>query len=419
MRTTAPERDRWRSRVTPRLLAVLVNSATLVLMMAAVFHRGGEGTTYPGTAQLLFTILGWLPLLARTRWPVPVLAITATIAAAQIVLVPLLDPHWATPVSMAVYQPVPIAVVVAAFTVAVRTRRSVGWATGAATAIALPLVAWIVHPGEDLWTDLVMCNLILDGTAAGVLVAGRRDRLARDAAEQEERTRREVVAERLRIARELHDVLAHHLTLINAQAGVADYLVRTDPEAAATALRGMARHTSQALDEVRATVGLLREDAEEQTDTEAHPPGTPRTHRAPLPTLERLPHLLDAVRAAGTHVELQVHGVESGLAPGADLAAYRVLQEALTNATRHAPGEPVRIVLDWDDSQVRIRVQNRLSPTPGTGGSATRSGHGLLGMAERIKAAGGTLAIDSATEGSDLFVVRAALPTDTATRPLA
>ena len=108
----------------------------------------------------------------------------------------------------------------------------------------------------------MLLNLVVMATAAGALIAGHRDRLAREARQRQKSIRREVDGERLRIARELHDVLAHSLTLVNAQAAVADYLVRTDPQAAADALRGLTEHTRRAIDELRATVGLLRQDGD-------------------------------------------------------------------------------------------------------------------------------------------------------------
>lgn len=402
-----------RTRRVPVSITSVVDVLTLATMVTAVFLRGGQGWAFPGTPLLVFTVLGWVPLLVRTRWPLAVLAATTLVSAAQLLLVPLLDHDWETPVGMAAYQPVPIAVAVAAFTVAARERRTVGLLAGLAAAVVLPLVAWASRGAPHVWTDLVMFNLILDGTAAGALVAGRRDRLAREAREQAERTRREVEAERLRIARELHDVLAHHLTLVNAQAGVADYLVRTDPDAAAQALHGMTRHTRQALDELRATVGLLRELPQNSTgETGHHDDSAP--NRPPLPTLDRLPQLLQAVRAAGADVTHDVDGRPRRLSPGVDLAAYRVVQESLTNATKHAPGAPVTVELTWRD-RLQIRISNPVEPSAAPEGTArpVAGGHGLVGMTERVRAAGGTLTIQRpGRRTSDTFVVTVELPTD-------
>ncbi|MFW6774618.1 sensor histidine kinase [Nocardioides sp. CPCC 205120] len=404
-------RGRWSHGYGWRHLPL--TASTLVVMLVAVWHREGHLES-PGPALLVFTALQWLPLTVRTVWPVPVLGATTAASAAQLVLIPQLDEDWESAVGMAVFQPVPVAVMVAAFTVGLRAPRRTAWVAGATAAAVLPLLALGTHPAEDyLWTHLVMVNLVLDGTVAGVLVAARRERTVREQAEQVEQTRREVEAERLRIARELHDVLAHHLTLVNAQASVADYLVRTDPDAAAQALRGLAKHTRQALDEVRATVGLLRQapEATEAAAGTAGGPGAPPTESGsapPLPTLDQLPELVTAVSAAGATVDLRVHGTRTALSPRGELAAYRLVQEALTNARKHAPGTKITITLDWDADHVRVRVHNPAPPAR-PGSPAPTGGHGLVGMAERVKAAGGTLDLRRPGDG---FTVTAVLPTE-------
>ena len=272
------------------------------------------------------------------------------------------------------------------------------------------MLALVSYPAtEYLWTNLVMANLILDGTAAGVLTAARRDRVARDERERAEQTRREVEAERLRIARELHDVLAHHLTLVNAQASVAEYLVRTDPAAAAEALNGLAKHTREALDEVRATVGLLRQhDGPGEGSPATIPAGN--STEPPLPTTDQLPQLVATVRSAGTTVDVQTHGARQPLSPRGELAAYRLIQEALTNATKHAPAAPVTVTMRWEAHHLRIQVHNPTSTTPRQASLSGGGGHGLLGMAERVKAAGGTLDLQPGHDGA--FTVAATLPTE-------
>jgi signal transduction histidine kinase len=418
VRTTVQEGRHGRLSWAPLPLTVF----TWAMMLMAVWLREGH-PEHPGTTLLGFTTLQGLPLLARARWPVPVLVATVVASAAQLVLLPQLDRDWESAVGMAVYQPVPVAVMVAAFTVGLRSPRRTAWLAGGSAAAALPLLALVTHPAADyLWTNLVMANLVLDGTAAGVLIAARRERVARDQHERAEQTRREVEAERLRIARELHDVLAHHLTLVNAQASVADYLIRTDPAAAARALTGLAQHTRQALDEVRATVGLLRQPTDRPGDDPSNTRSVgPREGNSansaasdgtapPLPTLDQLPELIDTFRSAGTTVEVETHGSQEPLSPRGDLAAYRLIQEALTNATKHAPGAAVTVTLSWDTHQLRIHVHNPASTTPRPIHLARNDGHGLLGMAERVKAAGGTLDVEHSDSGG--FAVTAVLPTD-------
>jgi signal transduction histidine kinase len=169
---------------------------------------------------------------------------------------------------MGAYQPVPVATMVAAFTVASRRRWPVGWTAGGLAASALLAVSIIAQPGFLIATDMVMFDLVIIATAVGVAVSLRRERTARRDREIREETRRQVTGERLRIARDLHDMVAHHVALVNAQAGVAEYLMRNDPKAAA-ALSGISLHSRQALDELRATVGLLRSDGDNPEDARA------------------------------------------------------------------------------------------------------------------------------------------------------
>jgi signal transduction histidine kinase len=399
-RDANPDRDARRSG--SGWAQAVVTVGTLVVMLAAVCLREGRGFAFPGVPLLVFTLAAWLPLTLRIRWPLPVLVVTVVVHALQMIVLPTLDPGWESPVSMAAYQPVPIATAVGAFTVALLVPHRTAWLASGIAAVVLPLTALVTRGGEYLWTNLVMFNLILDGAAIGALISGRRERLARDARERAEATRRVIEAERLRIARELHDVLAHHLTLVNAQAGVADYLVRTDPQAAATALHGLTEHTSRALDEMRATVGLLRASTGDEDEG---------SDRSPLPGLDQLPQLIESVRAAGTTVELHTRGQSHELPPRADLAAYRVVQEALTNATKHAPGAPVAVALTWTEHELHIRVDNPPSATPKAPGRRDRNGHGLLGMRERVAASGGTLDVQRPLNGA--FRVTATIPTST------
>jgi len=181
---------------------------------------------------------------------------------------------------------------------------------------------------------------------------------------------------------------AHHLTLVNAQAGVAGYLMGTDPEKAATALHDISEHTRKALDELRATVGLLR-----QADD---PEGDP-TH--PAPGRERLGELV------GPEIAVRVEGTPRALVPAMDVAAYRIVQEALTNARKHASGAVAAVELQWSGRELRIRVEN------GPGHERHREhggGHGLIGMRERARACGGELTTHRRVDGG--FVVQAILP---------
>ncbi|MEU8525144.1 MULTISPECIES: sensor histidine kinase [Streptomyces] len=222
----------------------------------------------------------------------------------------------------------------------------------------------------------------------------------------EERTRRTILEERSRIARELHDVVAHHMSVISIQAQVAPHLVEDPPEELRENLAAIRRNAVDALTELRRVLGVLR--AEEANGTAEAAP------QAPLPTLDRLDALLDNARAAGLDVTSEVVGERRAATPGVELSAYRIVQEALSNALRHAPGGTARVELSYSAPGLRVRVTN----TAGTQGSRVRkgagvgagAGHGLLGMRERTAMLGGELATGPTPDGG--YEVSAFLPTE-------
>ncbi|WP_240639046.1 sensor histidine kinase [Micromonospora ureilytica] len=216
--------------------------------------------------------------------------------------------------------------------------------------------------------------------ARNALLAALRDRARRAEQEQERRVGEARAAERSRIAREMHDVLAHRLSLLAAAAGAMEYRPDAPPErlsAAAGVIRASAHH---ALDELREVITLLRsDDAESPTDA---PPGQ---------TLADLPRLVDEARAAGQQVEVDDPlGPPVEIPPTVGRTAYRIAQEALTNARKHAAGQPVRLVLGGaPGSGLSIAVSNPTTPDSGATGS---SGTGLIGLAERAALTGGRVA---------------------------
>ncbi len=374
----------------------------LAVMLTTVTVRQGH-QEFPGPTLLVFSVLAWLPLLIRTYRPLTALVGTVVAESLHLAVVPFVDPGLQTPIAMGAYQPVPLATMAAAFTLASRVPQRLGWTAGGSAAAVLLAVSLLTRPHSLLATDIVMTNLVLLATAAGAVISGRRDRRDREARERVDEKENAVLDERLRIARELHDALAHNLTLVNAQAGVADYLLRTDPAAAAVALRDISRHTGRALDELRATIGLLRREGDDPASSTA--PG----ELLPTPGLDELDTLLAGFRSAGATIDLVVTGPPASLGQHGDLAAYRIVQEALTNATKHAPGVPVRVRLAWSSGRLDVDVANdgpavaRAHPAPGTG-------HGLIGMRERALAAGGTLRAGPAPGGG--FTVSATLPAE-------
>jgi len=231
---------------------------------------------------------------------------------------------------------------------------------------------------------------------AGVALRERRAAVSRDAAQEDftgsllEHTAR---GERARIARELHDVVAHHISMVAVQAESARLTTPGMPAAGATRLRDIGDTARAALTEMRRLLGVLREDAAAEV-----------ADRRPQPGLAQLTTLLDESRtASGGGVRLIVSGFVAPLDPGVELAAYRIVQEALTNARRHAPGAAVDVELCYTDGALWLRIRDN-----GPGPSAAAAGHGLLGMRERAVAAGGSLRCGAAVGGG--FLIEATLP---------
>ena len=201
-----------------------------------------------------------------------------------------------------------------------------------------------------------------------------------------------VMGERARIARELHDVVAHHVSAIAVQAESARLTIDGLPDEGKAHFEAIGQTARDALSEMRRLLGVLREDA----DAEAA--------RDPQPSLTRLDELVETARAAGTPVALTLEGTVTPLPPGVDLCAYRILQEALTNVRRHAPGAAVEVALAYAPDTLHLRVRDH---GPGVA-EPDADGHGLLGMRERAIMVGGTLTAGPADGGG--FVVEAELP---------
>ncbi|MER5750235.1 sensor histidine kinase [Streptomyces sp. NPDC002088] len=213
---------------------------------------------------------------------------------------------------------------------------------------------------------------------------------------REEEARRRVGEERVRIARELHDVVAHHLALANAQAGTAAHLVRRKPEQAERLITDLAGTTASALRELKATVGLLRRPDEEGTPTD------------PAPGLGRLPELIEEHAAMGLAVTVSTEGEERPLAPGVDLTAYRIMQEALTNVGKHAATGTARVTLSYAGNVLTITVSDDGAGQITAPDGAALGGYGLIGMRERAQSAGGHFTAGHRPDGG--FTVTAELP---------
>jgi signal transduction histidine kinase len=303
-----------------------------------------------------------------------------------------------------------IAAVIALISAAQRGRRAAVWII---TALCfLPVIAFTVYGTSNSY--LTIGDLVIDGVtkgratvagawtlvalALGELARSRRERFAemrrsRAAAHQarEEQSRRQASDERLRIAGELHDVLGHHLSLINVRAGVALHLLDTQPQEARDALAAIKVASAEALREVRALLGALS------------PWQAPRN---PAPGLAALDDLAAEAQAAGTTVHLVRRGEQRPLPGEVERAAYRIVQESLTNVRRHAgPGALVTITLETTPGALLVRVEDT-----GTGAlPSSPEGNGIAGMRERATALGGSLTTGPGPAGTG-FVVSAHLP---------
>ena len=250
-------------------------------------------------------------------------------------------------------------------------------------------------PGLNASADLAeMTTLSAIVLVAGGALGGRRETQRRLAEQQRisdtERARRALLEERTRIARELHDVVAHHMSVIAIQAEAAPYRVPDPPEELARSFETIRATAAEGLGELRRLVGVLRADDD----------------AGPQPTLERLEELVATVERAGVTVTVAVTGTPRPLPPGVELSAYRIVQEALSNAVRHAPGSQVRVELGYRPAGLALRVVNgpaRSVPLP-----SPTAGHGVLGMAERAAMLGGELTAEPRPEGG--FAVTAVLP---------
>jgi signal transduction histidine kinase len=367
----------------------------------------------PATDVLL--VVGCVVLVFRRYWPRATLAATVVCALASLFVTPQRDP-------------VNLVVAVAMYNVTLVVDRRAALALGGATAAALVAGNIVLSGGS--WVDsFSLLDIAMVGMAFGLgdAIRNRRAYLAEvvgraQRAEQsrEEEARRRVTEERLRIARDLHDVVAHHIALINVQAGVGSHFLDERPEQSRIALEHIRRASRSALEELSATIGLLRQ------------PDDPRAPTDPTVGLARLDELVAGLAGVGLRVDREVTGAVTALPAAVDLTAYRIVQEALTNVHKHANTDSARLRIGVDGDTVRIVVDDRgpapttpnptqptttsaPAPAPASAsarepatGSVTGSGHGMLGMRERAAAVGGTLAAGPRPEGG--FRVEATLP---------
>jgi signal transduction histidine kinase len=392
-------------RITARQwLAVDVAAAvlTMVVMMFGLRLLHTPRFVIPPAGVLAATVAASLPVAVRRLWPLPVLAVV-TVAVGYLTAMGRAPLTSDLMLGMAIYMP------------AVRLPRTAAVVTLAAVEIAI--LAGLFTAAATAHAQQVMLHSMLAAAAMWFVGASVRERrryragLAEQATEQEARRRRDeaergrhaVAEERLRIARELHDVLAHSLSVVTVQAGVGRRVGAARPAEALRALRAVEEASRGALDELRRVLCLLRSDDEPATG----PAPDPEPALAPAPGLADLDRLAALVRKAGSPVRVDLTGDVTAVPPAAALTAYRIVQEALTNVVRHAPGAEATVRVAIGPAGVRIRVTDtgQAAGLPGPGHAA---GHGIAGMRERAAIFGGTLDAGPLPGGG--FQVTAFLP---------
>lgn len=385
--------------------AVLVFAATL-LTSAGAQSSGGPR---PGVAGVLAAAAACGALAVRRRLPFPALVVSAVGAEMYMAL-------YRGQTGMLVM----LAPLIALYTVAERGDRSRGLMIGGIAVAALGVVHGLLKPSWMGPANLALVALGALAVAAGDSSRNRRaylaeaeQRAARAEHEKDTDARRRVTEERVRIARDLHDSVGHHLALIRVQSAVADRLLGTAPEQAHEALSHVQAASRSALEELGDTIGLLREAGEPAAPTQ------------PTPGLDGLTELVASFRASGLNIEQDVGGKVRRLAPAANLTAYRVIQESLTNVCKHAGHPGARLRLAYKPAALHITIDDNGTRQPlraggaaAGGAGAGRGGHGIIGMRERVTAVGGVFQAGPRPGGG--FRVTATLPladVDAGSRP--
>jgi signal transduction histidine kinase len=389
--------ENWQARLrglSPRAVDVgLALGVAAAMVLAISIAEEADATRSPDALAYALGLAVAALLLLRRRWPLGVLVASIGVLS---VYFGLDYPGFSVAVPLAG----------AAYAAAVAGK---GLPAAALLGAFIFVAATIARLDEgDSLADVLRQSLLADAALlAAVLLLGeavrnRRAwaeevgaRLRRAEQDREREAERRVQQERLRIAREMHDVLAHTIAAINVQAGVASDVIEDEPEKARASLRDIRRQSRDAIAELKATVGVLREGGA----------GAPRE---PAPGLAELDRLVDVAEGAGLEVEVKVAGAPRPLPGAVDLAAYRIVQESLTNVVRHARASAATVSVRYVPDAVVLDVHDDGSGHL-NGAPSGHGGHGLIGMRERAAAVGGTLEAGALTGGG--FRVHATLPT--------
>jgi signal transduction histidine kinase len=381
----------------PRRHQDVVQDAALALSLAVLNLLSllpYQSQLHPSWLALLLVAGQCLPLAFRRRYPVPVLIASALIRVAY---------DWV----IFAYAPLALAPAIALATVADRSGRLLRRCT---VVVTCGVVGWTqTLPGHHQPYDAIVQYFVFSTAwVVGALSRQRRVALAAAAARAEraeasldEAAARAAAAERVRIARELHDVVSHHVSLMAVQAEAVGALLPARPEAAAASADLIGSTARAAMTELRRLLGVLRFQDHEDPE---------RPRLTPVPSLSRLDELMDAAREAGLGVTCETSGPPAPLSPGVDLTAYRIIQEALTNAVRHAPGATAAVRVTYEPSHVCVEVTNTATaraPSQVPAGQVG-PGYGLAGIAERVASCGGALSLGPTADGG--FAVSSRLP---------
>jgi signal transduction histidine kinase len=363
---------------------ILVAAGLLVWGLLEAFLDQGPR---PLAGRIAFAVAISVPLAFRRQAPglVVIVLSAATLARALPATVPSSG-----------INPFP-SFLLAAFSVACYARRTIVAVAGGLLLFATMVIAvesnYYVGGGANA-SNVAILSLFFGGAwVAGWLVRQRAAQAREAVAESGELARSAVSEERARIARELHDVVAHSVSIIAVQAGAAEELIERDPEQARRHIASVRRTAREAMSEMRRLLDVLRADD----------PGY-----APQAGLARMPDLLDETRGAGVPVELVEQGERPWLAPGVDLVAFRVVQESLTNVRKHAPGAPTRVLLSYRPETLELEIANEPAIAGANADGSGAGGHGLVGMRERVRLFDGSFDAQPSADGG--FRVRAVLP---------
>lgn len=387
-RTPFPDRSpRGRSEgVRPVDVAVAIGLAVLSLLAVA---GGAPNVGPPGAATVVLLLLQSLPLILRRVYPLETMLV---VVAATIVHIAILPPAGELQAGLGV--------LVAIYTIGERLDRriSLGLTALAGVIFAILLIGRGGIPAvlqSLIQTELILGVAWLVGDAArirGLYAASIEEQNRLAERERDERTRRAILEERERIARELHDIVTHHVSVIVIQAGGGLRALAKRPNEAQAALEAIATTGRQALTDMRRMLGMLGEPEAQE----------------PMPGLDRLPELIDQVGSAGLAIESSIDGHPRVLDPGLELSAYRIIQESLTNSLKHG-AERARVTVRYEPELLAIAIEDVRGSDREKVVEPSHVGRGLVGMRERVAMLRGTFAAGATTTG---FEVTATFPTD-------